>query len=259
MKKCIENPFLKIRIEEVVISDVTRKLYDYTNRDNEIESLMESIGHIGQQQPITVIQDGTSYVIIDGVLRYEAVKRLNLNEIDALLCDDVFNDEFSLSDLIVHHQIHKDKTAQEKLNEIRMILRVEQYDTNPLRDKESRVTLVSSLLGKKGWGRNNVFSLENILRWELQNNSVLDLSKKVIASVIPVKRAIDTIDLIQSPTFDREKEKESRIIEKFINGSFSVDRAKDLMVSYNTKKSTGPTIIDLYPKEKKNCTKSFAK
>ncbi len=254
MSKSNVTQYLKIRIEEVVISDITRKLYDYANRDSEIESLKESIALIGQQQPITVIKDGQFYVIIDGVLRYEAVKRLNLNEIDALLNDDIIDNEFSLSDLIIHNQIHKDKTIQEKLNEIRSILRLDQDDANPLRDKEKRVSLVSSMLGKKGWARNNVFSLEKILRWELGTGSDLNLAKQVISYEIPVKRALDTIELIQNPLYNAEKEEESHIVGGFLKGSFPVQKAKDLMNSYDAKKSQGHTVIDLYPVDKRNFT-----
>ena len=130
---------------------------------------MESISSIGQQQPITVVRNGSKYIVIDGVLRLYAMIRLNLNEIDAIVCEFVTTDEFSLSDLIIHHQIRKQKTIIEKLNEVKTLLRIDSHDKNPLRDKEKRVSLISSLLGGKGWGRNNVFSLENILRWEKNN------------------------------------------------------------------------------------------
>ena len=48
----------KIRVEEIEISEVTQKLYEYSKRENEINTLVESISTIGQQQPITVVRDG---------------------------------------------------------------------------------------------------------------------------------------------------------------------------------------------------------
>ena len=95
----------KININDVIVPDQTKTLYDNSNRENEINSLVESISTIGQQQPITVVRDGSKYVILDGVLRLEAMIRLNLNEIDAIVCEFVVTDEFSLADLIIHHQI----------------------------------------------------------------------------------------------------------------------------------------------------------
>jgi DNA modification methylase/uncharacterized ParB-like nuclease family protein len=256
MKHSINNQSvnLKININNVEVSDLTKNLYDYSNRSSEISSLEESISLIGQQQPITVIKNGPKYLIIDGVLRFEAMKRLSLNEIDSIVNEFTETNEFSLSDLIIHQQISKQKSGKEKLNEIRTLLRVESTDANPLRDKEKRVLLVSSLLGGKGWGRNNVYSLDKILRWELKTNSELRLAEKVISNEITVRKAIDTIDLIENSHFEEEKEKESRIVDRFIKGAYTAEKAQKLMDTFNKKKSEGHTIIELYPENRKNYT-----
>ena len=107
MKKKQKNqkPILRINIEDVVISKLTESLYDYADRKNEIKALAESISQIRQQQPITVVRDGLKYAVLDGVLRYLAIKSLNLNEINAIVCDFPTTNEISLSDLIIHHQL----------------------------------------------------------------------------------------------------------------------------------------------------------
>jgi DNA modification methylase len=243
----------KINIQDVVISKATESLYDYSNRESEIESLVESISTIGQQQPITVIKKGNKYVVLDGALRLKAMIRLNLNEINAVVIDFDETSEFSLTDLIIHHQIKKQKTNLEKLNEVKALLRIDS-DDNPLRDKEARVKLISSLLGGKGWGRNNVFSLENILRWEKNNPSEYKLSERVISNEIPVNRALETIRLINSPQFDEKKEKESQIINGYLNGKYPIDRVKSLMNVYDKKKNEGHTVIKLHPVDKRNYT-----
>jgi DNA modification methylase len=180
--------------------------------------------------------------------------RLNLNEIDSIVCEFVVTDEFSLSDLIIHHQIRKQKTIVEKLNEVKTLLRIDSELKNPLRDKEKRVSLISLLLGGKGWGRNNVYSLENILRWEKKSNSDLHLSELVITNEISINKALETIRLIENPLFNREKEKESRIIEGYLKGTYNVEKAVRLMGVYDRKKSEGHTVIKLYRKDKKNFT-----
>lgn len=245
---------LKININDVIEPDITKSLYDYSNRESEINSLIESISTFGQQQPITVLQDGTKYVVIDGVLRLRAMIRLNFNEIDVLIIEFVETDELSLSDLIIHHQIRKQKTNQERLNEIKTILRIDSENTNPLRDKEKRVKLVSSLQGEKGWGRNNVFTLENILRWEKKNGTDLHLSEKVLSNEISVNKAQETIRLTENPSFDREKEKECKVIEGFLQGNYNAAKAVELLRVYDRKKSEKPTVINLYPKDKRNFT-----
>jgi len=244
----------KININDVVVSDLTKILYDYSNRENEITALVESISTIGQQQPITVLRDGLKYIILDGVLRLQAVIRLDLNEINAIVCEFVVTDEFSLADLIIHHQIRKQKTEVEKLNEVKTLLRIDCDDKNPLRDKDKRVTLISSLLGVKGWGRNNVFSFENILRWEKKTNSNGRFSDKVMRNEMAVNKALEAIRLIENPLFKTNKEEESQIIEGYIQGKYSAEKAVGLMKSYNKKKNEGHTIVELHPVENKNFT-----
>lgn len=244
----------KININDVIVSDVTKTLYEYSNRESEINSLMESISRITQQQPITVVRDGSKFVILDGVLRLEAMIRLNLNEIDAIICEFPVSDEFSQSDLIIHHQIRKQKTNSEKLNEVKTLLRIDSEENNPLRDKEQRVSLVSSLLGGKGWCRNNVFSLENILRWEMKTNSTRRLSERVMSNEITVNKAVETIRLIENPLFTKESEEEAHIIEGYLKGGYTAERALALAKAYVKKKNDGHTIVKVYPVEKNNFT-----
>jgi DNA modification methylase len=111
---------------------------------------------------------------------------------------------------------------------------------------------VSSLLGVKGWGRNNVFSLERILRWELKNGTELGISRKVISNELKINKALQAFGLIENPSFEREKEKESKIVEGFLKGNYTAEKALKLMGVFDKKKSEGHTVVNLYPKEKKN-------
>jgi len=252
MKKLFEVACQKISVANVEISDITPKLYDYSNREAEIQALVESISEIGQQQPISAVPFGDKYVITDGVLRYKACVRLNLNEVDVIVSGIVVTDEFTLTDLIIHTQIHKVKNQSEKLNEVKGLLRIESEDKNPLRDKDKRVALVSSLLGGKGWGRNNVFSFEKILLWEKSTNSELQLSEKVISNEITISKALETIVLIENPRFVKEKEAESCIVKGFVKGNYTAEKAVKLMDVYDRKKAEGHTVINLFPIDGRN-------
>jgi DNA modification methylase len=255
MKTLIYNqPIKKININDVVVSDLTKSIYDYSNRESEISALVESISVRGQLKPIDVIRDGSKYINLDGVLRQMAMIRLNLNEIDAIVHEFVATDEFSLTDLIIHHQIRKQKNNTEKLNEVKALLRIDSDNKNPLRDKEKRVALVSSLLGVKGWGRNNVFSLENILRWELRTNSEGRFSIDIISNVTSVNKAVQAIQFLENPLFGKEEEEESKIIGGFLKGNYPAERAVSLVKAYDKKKKEGHTIIDLHPVDKSNFT-----
>lgn len=257
MQKLISNQksklSQKINISDVVISNVSQTLYDYSNRDSEFDAVKESISTFGQLQPITVARYGSQYVVIDGVLRLLVLKYLNLNEIDAIVCDFVISNESSLSDLIIHHHIRKRRTPNERLNEIKSLLRVNTSTKQKLRDKEQRITLVTSLLGR-GWARNNVISFEKILRWEKSTNSTLRLAEKIFSEEITVHKALDIIKLIENPLFDIKKESESQIVEGFIQGKYRADKALNLMETYNRKKAESYTTVKLFPSEGKNYT-----
>lgn len=242
----------KIGIEKVVISDATQKLYQYSNREKEIEALMESISLIGQKEPIIVLRDGDNYTMIDGVLRLMAINRLKINEIDAIVSSFEPTDDLSFSDFLIHHHIRKEKTVAERMNEVRSLLRIDGDNVNPLRDKEKRVELVSALMGGKGWGRNNVFNLENIFRWEKKNGTDLSLSDRVIKNEVKPARAIDAIDLIESEEFTETMEKESDIIKGFLKGSYEKEKAKALIADFNMKKNVPATVIELYPPKSEN-------
>ena len=244
----------QININDVVVSEVTRTIFDYSNREDEISTLVESIGRIGQREPIIVLNHDEKYIVLDGVLRLEAHIRLNLDTINVIIVEYEESDEFSLSDLIIPLQIQKQRTPRERLNVVKTILRIDSKNPNPLRDKEERVKLVSSLLGSKGWGRNNVFTLENILRWEKKNGTDLHLSEKVLSNEISVNRAQETIRLIEDPSFDSEKEKECKVIEGFLKGDYNAAKAVDLLRVYDRKKSEKPSVINIYPRDEQNFT-----
>lgn len=252
MKNLFEGVYQTISTESVVISEVTNKLYDYTHHEAEIEALMESISEIGQKEPIVVIKEADKYIIIDGVLRLMAMNRLNLNEIAAIISPFEPTEQTSFADFIIHHHIRKEKTDGEKKNEIRTLLRIDEENPNPLRDKEKRVALVSALMGGKGWGRNNVFNIENILRWEKENGTDLSLSDRVLKNEVKPARAIEAINLIKTEGIGEEMEQESSIIKDFLKGSYDKEKAKALAADYKAKKQVQPTVIDLYQPKSEN-------
>jgi DNA modification methylase len=243
----LTNTISKIRINDVVISDSTNALYNYSNRNSEIEVLMESIREIGQQQPIKVIQKDDKYIVIDGVLRFLAMIRLDLNAINALISDFDPTNEFSLSDLIIHNQIQKVKTEDEKLNEIKTILRIGSDDYNSTNDREKRIKLVSKLLGVSGFRRNNVYMLEKVLNFENKSDMGFDMGKRVIARELSPARAIEALDIIKSGKVAKEKEKESNVIKGFLKGDYEKDDALNLIGSYDLKKKVKLTEITPFP------------
>lgn len=243
----LTSMLMKININEVEISTSTNTLYDYSNRTPEIEVLMESISKNGQKQPIIVIRKNDKYIVIDGVLRVKAMTRLEINVIDALISDFVPTNEFSLSDLIIHNQIRKEKTETEKLNEIKTILRIGSDDYNSTNDREIRIKLVSKLLGVKGFARNNVYMLEKVLDFENNSDLELKMSERMIAKELSPAKAIQALDIIETGKVVKKNEKENNVLKGFLNGDYEKDEALILLGSYDLKKQEEPTKVPTYP------------
>jgi hypothetical protein len=251
MKTLVSN-IKKVRVEDLVVSEISKRIYDYSNRKSLINSLTQSFEEIGQREPIIVIPKRDKYLIIDGVLRYYVSKNLNLNEIDTIIVDFEPTNDLDLTDFIIHHNIRKEKTQKERENEVREILRIDRKKKNPLRDKERRVELVSELLGGKGWGRNNVFSLEKVMKWEKDSEHNLNLTGKLLKNEVKIKRVLDSIELIDSKNISKEMEDESQIIGKFLDEIYDKSKTLTLIDSYKSKKSEKSTSVDLYPSKKEN-------
>ena len=168
-EKRFNQGVLKLNVGQVEITPVMERIYEYQNRENEIETLVTSIGKEGQKQPVNVVDYNGKLVIIDGVLRYKAICKIEgINTINVLVQPDIITDEDDLIDLIIHNQLHKEKTKNEKLNEVKIILRIDEEDKNPKRDREIRIKLVEGKLGK-GWKKNNVLTFEKLLYWVKEN------------------------------------------------------------------------------------------
>ena len=242
-----------ISLENLIISNESKNLYDYDSKKDIVKSLIDSISDIGQQEPIIVLAlENGKFLIINGVLRFIALKSLNINTINAVIYDKTFTEDFTLMDYIIHTNIRKEKSNQEKKNEISWLLRVNENQGKPPRDKEKRIRIITNSYGR-GWKRNNVLSFEKILNWEKNNPNKLDLSSKVISNDLSTNKALFCISTLESDDYDLNKEIESKILEGHINGKYNSDKVRNLISSYNTKKNNGFTTIDLA----KYCTNNY--
>ena len=239
----------RVNVNEVVIPNEYNELYDYQSKNREIELLQESIWEIGQQQAISVINQAGQYLVIDGVLRLKAIEYLNLNIIKVAEVEFDSTENFSLKDLIIHHQIKKEKTHQEKLNEIKSILRIDEVLTNPIRDKEKRIQLISKMMGN-GWKKNNVLNFEKILHWDKETPNELTLSTKILLGEVSVAKAMEAISLFS--LLGTENENESQIIKCFLDTKYDSEKAEHLIHTFFKKKEDKPTEVKIYPIKTEN-------
>ncbi|BAZ66718.1 MAG: ParB N-terminal domain-containing protein [Pelatocladus maniniholoensis HA4357-MV3] len=64
-----------VRVQEIPLNQIRRPL-PRQNDPNKVQALMESIGEIGQQEPIDVIEVDGQFYGFSGCHRYEACQRL---------------------------------------------------------------------------------------------------------------------------------------------------------------------------------------
>jgi DNA modification methylase len=244
-EKTLTQEVLKLDVGQVEITPVMERIYDYQNRENEIETLVTSISNEGQKQPVNVVEVDGKFVIIDGVLRYKAICRIHgVNTINVLVQPDFIKNEQDLVDLIIHNQLHKEKTGGEKLNEIKIILRIDEEDKNPKRDRETRIKLVEGKLGK-GWKKNNVLTFEKLLYWVKENGNVYDLVDKIILGEVSINKVGCFLKTLERNDYDLKKEQEALILKQFLNGNINELQVNNLILVYNVKKDEPFTDFEL--------------
>ena len=236
-KKTCTLGVLKMNVGQVEITPVMERIYEYENRENEIITLVTSISNEGQKQPVNVVDYNGKLVIIDGVLRYKAICKIEgINTINVLVQPDIITNEDDLLDLIIHNQLHKEKTKKEKLKEVKIILRIDEEDKNPKRDREIRIKLVEGKLGK-GWKKNNVLTFEKLLHWVEENGNVYDLADRVIMGDVSINKVGFFLNTLERSDYGLNKEEEALILKQFLLGNINEIQVNNLILVYNSKKN----------------------
>jgi DNA modification methylase/uncharacterized ParB-like nuclease family protein len=249
----MSGTLLKLKISEVIVPQEMSELYDYSSRQNEIDTLTTSIDEFGQLEPITVVLVDGQYFVINGVLRYKAIVHLEKNDIDAIVLKIDSNEVgFSLSDIIVHAQIQKVKTVSEKIKEFISILRLDSIDTNPLRDRNKRYGFLSKSLGR-GWSRSNVIITENVLKFEKEHGDHLKLVEKVFSGLITTSKAEDCMLILQNEDYNIDMEIEAGIFKGYLDKLITKDQINKKIDDYLRKKNIPLTNLGLVQINAEDC------
>ena len=249
----MSGALLKLKISEVNVPQEMSSLYDYSSRQNEIDTLTTSIDEFGQLEPITVVLVDGQYFVINGVLRYKAIVHLEKNDIDAIVLKIDSNEVgFSLSDIIVHAQIQKVKTVGEKIREFISILRLDSIDTNPLRDRNKRYGFLSKSLGR-GWSRSNVIITENVLKFEKEHGDHLKLVEKVFGGLITTSKAEDCMLILQNEDYNIDMEIEAGILKGYLDKLITKDQINKKIDDYLRKKNIPLTNLGLVQINAEDC------
>ena len=252
LKSLLNQRIINLNVDVIDIPSITKSIYDYSKREDDIKSLEESMKVYKQQKPILVIRQGGRYVLVDGYLRIQALKNLEINIVRCIVSDFEPANEDELGVFIVNNQIHKEKRASEKVNEVRYLLRIGMEKKNPNRDKEQRMSTISNLLGK-GFDRNNVYFLEDVIKWEEKNPFFnLGLQNKIINNELKVATGLEVVNIIDEYSITLSEKNRMGIISKLIGNELTPSLCRKNLNDLQTKSNEEPTDIELQNYVSKN-------
>ena len=231
------------RIENVPIHKIIPNIYQPRIKfdDKSINELSKSIKEHGIIQPLILRKLGTSYEIIDGERRYKAAKKINLNNVPAIILDI---DDKEAAELILTENMQKQLlTPIEEANAYQQIMLLNKFSIEELSQK----------LGKEQKNIENklkLLTLAPTIQEALLNNKIsegharvlvkvkekekqLQLFNKVIKERIPVKVLEDMINKELNKKFEEKKKEET--IEKKDEINLNELNKKDFL---NTKKES---------------------
>ena len=245
LKSLLNQRIINVNIDDIDIPSITGSIYDYTNREDDIKSLEDSMKVYKQQKPILVIRQGGRYSLVDGYLRIQALKNLEINIVRCIVSDFEPANEDELGIFIVNNQIHKEKRASEKLNEVRYLLRIGMDNKNPNRDKEQRTSTISNLLGK-GFDRNNVYFLQDVIEWEGKNPLFnLGLQNKIVNNELKVATGLEVTNIIDEYAITLSETNRMGIISKLIDNELTPSQCRKNLDDLQIKSNEEPTDIEL--------------
>lgn len=252
LKSGVILPLLKVvtrlKLSQLEIPVEWDELFEREEKKQFIINLKKQIEKSGYCNPVVVFKFEDKYVIVDGVLRFLALKDLNLNEVDCIILESSPNSKDEVKDWIIEFNLKSVPTIEERKRLLSHYLRV--VDTESELDDSTyneKYRFISEQYGR-GWGRNNVITFKKSLVFEKENpENTLNLSNKLLDNEVAFDRAKGVLNILndEKNNYDLEKEKEAKVIEGFLNKKYDLRKTESLVRQYNHKKETGTTNFDI--------------
>ena len=247
VKFLFDQKIQAVEINTVVISESSRELFNYDEKQEFVRELANQIQSTGIYSPLVVYKKDEQYVIVDGVLRFLALQSLNLNEVNCIIQENYPTSTDEMKDRVISFNLKSTPSVEEKKRMIIHYLRLENENKLDGKTFEERIQMITAQFGK-GWGRNNIINFKKVLKWE-QNNpeNTFNLSSRIVAEELSSERAKNFVDILEKPdyNYDLQKEEESKILENYLNENINLKKTESLIRDYNRKKEVGVTQVNI--------------
>jgi hypothetical protein len=183
-----------MQVEEILISNIEDNPYQ-TREKIELEALKlltKSIRERGLFNPVTVIREGDSFILVSGHRRVAAYKRMKKKYIPAFVKKRKSNS--LIVDMVHENLIREDLTPLEKANSIRLLLAQIESTRN---DPERMYTLINML---KNWKRRGSFPEHRKKRTEgFEENDIFRVMEILKSIGISENNAVTYLMLLRLP------------------------------------------------------------
>ncbi|WP_027383263.1 DNA methyltransferase [Epilithonimonas caeni] len=189
-------------------------------REEFIGELRKKIEKSKFYTPIIVFFCDGKYIIIDGVLRFKAIQRLGLDQIDCFVLDIEPQSADEVKDLIIEYKLRSEIDSKEIQKMIYHYLRIGHEKTINDETLNKRILYLAEILGK-GWSRSNLFFFLALLKWEKKYpENHLQMSSKVLSGDLTINKTNEIRKILDDEfrPYTLDNDLESGILEKYING-----------------------------------------
>lgn len=211
-----------VPVNKIEISINHLSIYDTEQKRMEIELMKTSIKECGQLEPIVIMWFNKKWLLVDGVLRYIAIKQLGYEYIKVIISPSAVDGD-TFENIFRHYHIRKELTVSEKLKQVIEDLQIGRKEPNKYIGMDKRRKLVSKKLGK-GFSVTNLKKLEKVIQFEMDNEFDMGISEGILCNKVSIGNAEDLIKKIIDAEYTPEYEAKHGVLKGFVNQKYDFDQ-----------------------------------
>lgn len=228
---CNQPQVLNVPIQNIKVHQSSvRNIHSEKNQEF-IQFLVKQHQLVNTIKPLDCYCNGDgTYTILDGVLRYESSKCLNLNNVPIFVDPNVPKSEEEFLDMVLVKNLYSPNTVEEKLQYIKNLLRI----CGSLKSTKSKedINSIITLVGGKGFKRNNAITFRLIIEFDHNNPNDLNLPLNILNEVISIDEGKKILQIFQDKKFkyDLKRENKNKLIKGILDGRINATKVQEMLL-----------------------------